>query len=377
MLFAHYVSNASKPLISPPPPANITDIMLSNALEARAFQDTLRNKAIHKAITDINTWRETQQTLLINGLITDITGQTPNPITLARNLDKLDPRIDAWVTSICTDLKATIIKMVAQEPIEDHLISQANKILENAWTKKQVQITAEIQSREHQLSINAEHHLETRKKAIQEEADAQLRKFKMDLDAKTADEIQQLKNKSKTIIQLMKDEDDSQMLSLAIQTPKATKPSPLNISKPKKRKKKVTILDLMTPPPSNKTPDAPTDMETDTDSTPTTPICRSSAPSLTPLPTTQAPEMVSTRLADPDTIPRWARTPSPDDKTPHAPSFTITNPEPPKPPSSELMAIMAAIAGMKSELLTRIEKVNARINQTNGPENISDYMVWN
>lgn len=41
------------------------------------------------------------------------------------------------------------------------------------------------------------------------------------------------------------------------------------------------------------------------------------------------------------------------------------------------MSILATIAGMRSDLLNRIEKVNTRIDQTSGPTNIADYMVWN
>ena len=135
-------------------------------------------------------------------------------------------------------------------------------------------------------------------------------------------------------------------------------------------------------------------METDTDSTPTTPICRSSAPSPSPAPEIEpidltsitptpppipprlstAPETVPTDIADPETIPRWAQTPSPDDRTPHAPTFPKAN----QPlPTNELAAIMAAITGIKTELLTKINQVNARIDKTSGPTDIPGYMAWN
>ena len=44
----------------PPPPTTVTDVMLTNALETRAFHDSLRNQAIRQAVKDIDTWRETQ-----------------------------------------------------------------------------------------------------------------------------------------------------------------------------------------------------------------------------------------------------------------------------------------------------------------------------
>lgn len=90
-------------------------------------------------------------------------------------------------------------------------------------------------------------------------------------------------------------------------------------------------------------------METDADSTPTTPICHSSA--LSPAPFPSAPETVPIDTANPETIPHWARTPSPEDKTPHAPTFVTTAPIAPAP-TNDLATIMATITGMKSELMS-------------------------
>ena len=117
------------------------------------------------------------------------------------------------------------------------------------------------------------------------------------------------------------------------------------------------------------------EIETDTDSTPTTPICRSNVPS-------PIPEAID--LTEPTPPPAWARTPSPDDNTPHALSFpTIMSAAPippvptPAPVNPELTAIMVAISGMQTDLLDRIEKVNTRVDQATGPQNIPDYMAWN
>lgn len=76
------------------------DIMLSNVLEVWALRETLWNQAIRDAVKDIDIWRNTQRTLLIDGLISNITGQAPDPESLARKLDSLNPRIDVWVTTI-------------------------------------------------------------------------------------------------------------------------------------------------------------------------------------------------------------------------------------------------------------------------------------
>ena len=125
-------------------------------------------------------------------------------------------------------------------------------------------------------------------------------------------------------------------------------------------------------------------METEEDSTPTTPICQLTAPSPAPIPH-DAPETVPTSIANPEAIPRWAQTPSPDEKTPHAPSFQIpsTNPGPapiatPAPPTNpELSAIMSLLTGMWTELLDQIEKVNAHVDLATGPQTIADHVVWN
>ena len=364
----------------PPPPAHITNIMLSNALEARAIRETLRNEAIRKAVHDIDLWRETQQTALVDSLVSDIVNPETDLEAVARSLGKLDPWIEAWVNTIRPHLKDTILKMVAQEPIEDFVSPQVEEILHNAWTKKQAELNAKLEAKTTeyltQLHTESEEFLAAKKQTLIDEAETSLQKFELELKAKTEDEIQRLKSKYKTTMQTAKDDNEARSLSLAIRTPKATKPSPLNITKPKKKKKKVTVLDLTTPSPGpegqeigNEISDSHTDMETEADSTPTTPICRSSAPSPTPHPQV-APETVTTAIANPADIPRWAQTPSPDDKTPHAPHF------PAPPPSTDLAQIMAAISGIKSELLSRIEQVNARIDQTSGPTDIPSYMAW-
>ena len=370
----------------PSPPAHITSIMLSNALEARAIRDSLRNQAIQDAIHDIDTWREEQRTALIDGLVHDITSDEPDPETLARTLGNLDPCIGTWVDSFRLKLKETVINMVAAEPIKDHLAPQAQELLDLAWTEKRAHVTEELQARLAQLTADSDTFLANHKAALQADADQRLQAYKAELEVKTSDEIQQLKNKSKTLLQHAKDtEEESRTLSLAIRTPKATKPSPLNLSKPKRKKKKVTVLDLTTPPPGNEG-SASSDMDTDVDggSTPTTPICRSTAPSPSPFPlppvitaTTplpqEAPETVATTIADPDSIPRWARTPTPEEKTPHAPSFPIN----PVPAPDNMSAILAAITGLRTKLLGQIEKVNARVDLATGPQTIADHVVWN
>ena len=372
----------------PPPPANITDIMLSTALEARAVRETLRNEAIRKAVHDIDLWRETQQAALIDSLVSDIVNRETNPDEVARSLGKLDPRIEAWVDSIRPHLKESILKMVAQEPIEDFVSPQVEEILYNAWTKKQMEINAELETRTSsyvaQLQEDSDTFLASKKQILTEEAEASLSKFEADLKAKTEDEIQRLKSKYKLEAQAAKEDLEARSLSLAIRTPKPAKPSPLNITKPKKKKKKVHILDLTTPSPGpgpEHGNDSHTDMETDAESTPTTPICRSSAPSPalpptapvpgpanTPFPT--APDEVPLATADPESIPAWVRTPSPDDRTPHASSF-----QQPQAPPDGLAAIMVAINGLKTEMMAQINKVNARIDESIAPTNIADYMA--
>lgn len=183
--------------------------------------------------------------------------------------------------------------MLNQETIEDCLIPHTQEILDSAWMQRQLDIKTDLQAKSEayitQLNADTDAFLKTKKKALMDEAEAHLQNFELELNTKTEDEVQRLKNKYKTTIQTAKDDGETHALSLAICTPKAAKPSPLNISKPRKKKKKVTILDLTTPPSgqeaqeiSNENSDTHTDMETDADSTPTTPICRSSAPSPAP-----------------------------------------------------------------------------------------------
>ena len=266
----------------------------------------------------------------------------------------------------------------------------AQEILETQWLQRQSNIHHQLEARStsltEELTANMEVTIEGKKQALQQAAEEYLRNFEAELNASTTDEVERIKNKAKSIVQQAKDEDEQRILQSVVRTSKATKPSPLNISKLRKKKKKHTILDLTTPPPGAEPSDNHTDMETDTDSTPTTPICRSTAPSPAPLPR-DAPETVPMTVADPETIPHWARTPSPNEKTPHAPSFTITNPTPAPttitqapaapPINPELSAIMSMLSGIRTELMDQIGKVNARIDLASGPQTIADHITWN
>ena len=377
----------------PPAPANITDIMLSNALEVRALRKTLRNKAIRNAVKDVEDWRGKQTEAMITELVEYMICPVPDIDSLARTIGNLDPRITAWVDSIRAPIRKAAIAMVTQEAVEDCIIPHSQEILEGAWMRRQTEIELEIHKRsaehESELRRSAEEYAMKVEQELQATTDKTIQEVKIDLDNKLADEIAKLKNHAKATLHAAKEEADSHSLTLAIRTVKQPKLSPLNLRKPKKtkgKKKGTNILDLTTPPP-----DASSEMETDTDSTPTTPVCRSSAPSPAPqIPTidlttppthtenptdtlvpTTAPDFVPTNIADPDTIPHWVETPSPDDKTPHAPSFPIN------PPSNDMSTILAAITGLRTKLLGQIEKVNARVDLATGPQTIADHVVWN
>ena len=74
-----------------PPPANITDIMLTNALETRALHESLRNQAIREAVKDIDTWHTNQTDAMITNLVNFITSPTPDLKPLAKEIGTLDP----------------------------------------------------------------------------------------------------------------------------------------------------------------------------------------------------------------------------------------------------------------------------------------------
>ena len=249
--------------------------MLSNALEVRALRETLHNEAIQHAIKDVEEWREKQTTAMITELVEYMTSPVSNIDSLARTVGNLDPRITTWVESIQAPIRKVAIAMVTQEAVEDCIIPHSNEVLEGAWMRHQTEIEQEIHRRsakhEAELRRSAEEYTAKIERELQAAMDKTLNELKVQLDNKLADEITQLKNHAKATLHAAKEEADSHSLMLAIRTAKPSKPSPLNLKKPKKNKgkKKVTnILDLTTPPP-----DAASEMETDTDSTPTTPVC--------------------------------------------------------------------------------------------------------
>ena len=381
----------------PLPPANITDIMLTNALEVQALRESLRNQAIRDVVKDIDAWRETQSEAMITDLVNCITSPDPDFDYLTHNVGNLDPCIANWVTSIHAPLRKAAVKLVTQEAIEDCIVPHAKELLESEWMRHQMEIEQEIRTRSDQHEAELRHLAEAYAQCLEQElcdqAEQTIADLKAKLETKLADNITQLKNHVKVSLQAARDEAESHSLTLAVHTPKAAKPSPLSITCPKKtKKKKSAVLDLTTPPPTtpppldNEAPSEHTDMETDEDSTPMTPICCSSAPSPAPLlpseplhtsppPPPVAPETVDTNIANPDSIPRWAQTPSPDEKTPHAPTFPTTQPTPPANP--ELAAILAALTGLRTKLIGHIDKVNTCVDLATGPQTIADFNIWN
>ena len=138
--------------------------------------------------------------------------------------------------------------MVTQESIEDCLVPFATEYLASEWMCRQSEITAELGAKseayESQLQQGAESYLKREEQNLRQQADDKLNAIKKELDKKLADEIVQLKNKVKTSLQSAREEEESQTLNLVARTLKATKPSPLNICKPKKMKKRKTnVLD--------------------------------------------------------------------------------------------------------------------------------------
>ena len=366
-----------------PPPANITDIMLTNALETQALRETLRNEAIRKAVNDINTWHESQMEAMMNDLVNCITTPDPDIKTLARDIGNLDPRIAAWVTAIHAPLRKAAIQTVMKEAVEDCIVPHAEELLESEWMRRQTEIEQELRQRsdnyEAELRRSAEAYAQRLEQELQDNTEQHLANLKAQLDEKLADDITKIKNQMKVSLQAAKDKAETHSLTLAIHTPKATKPSPLSLTHPKKtKKKKITVLDLTTPPPPNNGPLSSdhTDMETEADSTPTTPVCRSSAPSPAQIPTV-APDTINTDIADPNSIPQWAQTPSPDEKTPHAPTFPA--PTLPNAPTTnpDMANILTAITSIRTELIDRIDKVNAHVDQSSGPQTIAEYTAWN
>ena len=255
--------------------------MLTNALEVRALCESLCNQAIRAVVKDIDAWHETQTKAMIDDLVTCITSPDPDFDALACNVGNLDSRITDWVTSIYTPLRKAAVNLVTKEAIEDCIVPHACELLKSMWMQRQTEIEQEICHRSEQyeaeLRRSAEEYAQRLEQNLRENADKALADLKEQLDEKLANEITQLKNHAKVAKQAARDEAESHSLTLTVRMPKVAKPSPLSLTRPKKaKKKKSAVLDLTTPPPPDNNEISSsdhTDMETEADSTPTTPVC--------------------------------------------------------------------------------------------------------
>jgi hypothetical protein len=321
---------------------------LTNAIDARAFRESLLNKVLPSIHHDVDAWRVRQCGLLIDhivSIITDpdqgLTGETISGATHA-----LDDRVRKWV-----DEKRADIQTYARTRI----VNEACKNTVDLWAAKAV--IHRIDARRRELDIQTdktfdaagiENRKHNRLAELKASAADHIAAEETRLNEMVAQRLSELCHEAKVKIFDAESDAHSRSLTSAISSAKTPKPSPISArTRSKGKGKKTHILDLNSEPSAA---DSETPMTTDDEApgSPALSACEEVSPAD---PTPKA--LVFQR---PTTPPPTSR---PTSTTPTGPPKLT----PLQEPASELTMVLAALNGMRSSLSEEISKVNARVDQ--------------
>jgi hypothetical protein len=91
----------------------VKSILLSIDFDARVTRDTLLNQAIREVHVEVNAWRETQRQALISAITDTIITDDPSTEILAVSIAPLDPRLQQWIDTKKSDIRARLAKCKA------------------------------------------------------------------------------------------------------------------------------------------------------------------------------------------------------------------------------------------------------------------------
>jgi hypothetical protein len=322
-------------------------LQLTAAIDARAFRESLLNKALPVINQEVDAWRTKQRGLLMDQVVeiltnpsSDVTGEF-----ISASIHGLDNRVHKWVDSKRIDIQNFARARIANEACENTVDLWAAEMVIHRIDARRREIDAQTDE-----SFDAKG-IETRRLNRLAELEAlaaeHIAAEELRLQELVATKISGLKHEAKVRIRDADADLSSRPLTSAIRSEKPPKPSPISSrTRSKRRLKKQGVLDL-TSQPSTETDTA---MTTDDEQTPpsvTSPISN-------PSPAEPTPKASA--------FPRPMTPPPPSRPT----STTPTGPPqltPPTEPASELTMVLTALNGMKASLSDEISKVNARVDQ--------------
>src|SRR6267142_2398116 len=141
---------------------------LSTMFDARVYRETLLNQTICEVNAEIDDWHVQQRTSLISAITSLISAASPpNPDFIAHAIANLDPSLASWTTSLHTDLRKYIRRIICGEVAKDTIDLEAQELLESRLLAHRHKVEDEVER-----SFNPNHIIATHTAAIQAEIDA-------------------------------------------------------------------------------------------------------------------------------------------------------------------------------------------------------------
>jgi hypothetical protein len=357
----------------------LKSILLSVGFDARATRDTLLNEAIREVHNEVDAWRETQRQALISVITDSIISDDPSIEALAVSIAPLDPRLQTWIDSKKSDLRAYARSRLTNQACENTIDQQFLELVEERIHRHRTDLDAEVVTRTAQLRQSFDKELADCKAAFQVELDtakAQIRKtYDADVEAARLEahesltrETGRLRHEHKVKTQQLQDELDVRDLTSVTRTSKHDKPSPLQ-PRPKKVKRKATRKSnplQITPSPHPSDDDMVTDNESGTD-TFHSPIASKAAdplPASRPTSTTPTQPVFEPKTEPSDILPAPAFESPALLRAPHAAAAPTTSTQTPTAaPVSEMTLLLQAFTGFKAEVTSAISDLNSKVIQ--------------
>jgi hypothetical protein len=321
-------------------------LQLTNAIDARAFRESLLNKVIPSIHRDVDEWRVRQRQLLIDQITSLITEGELSGEALAAGTHALNPDLQAWVDEQRVAITSFARARIANEACENSISLWASEVVIHRIDEKRRELDAITDASPSAAEI--EHRTKNRLAELQNAADDAIKAEEARLNETVARRLGELQHEAKVRVFEVENEASSRSLISAIRTAKGPKPSPISSrTRSKGKRGKSRILDLH----SNVSgAESETPMSTEDDEPP------SPAHAATPSPADPTPK-----------APCFPRSPTP--SPPSRPTSTtptgrlVPTTTPPLKPASELTMVLAALNNMQSSLSEEISKVNARVDQ--------------
>jgi hypothetical protein len=198
-------------------------LQLTNAIDARAFHESLLNKVIPSIHRDVDEWRVRQRALLIDQITSMITDSEVTGEFLAAGTHTLNPELQAWVDAKRAEITSFAHSRITNEACENSITLWALEVVIHCIDEKRCELDAITD-----VSLSAteiEHHHRNCLAELQNKADDMIKRETACLEEMVSKCLGELNHEAKVKIFEAKNEAFLRSLISTICTLKPLKPS--------------------------------------------------------------------------------------------------------------------------------------------------------